>query len=439
MESRIGGGHDETGAHGVEVHAMRINGPAVVAVGAIFAVTLVPAPGGGGGGDAVFCLICGERGLADVILNVLLFAPLGAALARGGGSAVRPVLVGGLVSLTVEVLQIGISGRDASPGDLLMNTLGAALGAFVVRTAGVWVDPPPRRARKFSAAALGGALGVLALGGWLLSPSWPDTVYYGQWTPEFGNLEHYGGRVLDAAVGDLPLPSRRLADSDAVREALARGVELRVDAIAGPPPAGLAPIFNIYDDRQREILFIGAYFEDLVLRYRTRSAEVRLDRPELRWIGGLEGVAEGDPLRLRLRRSEGGYCLEVNGVEHCPPGYTVRDVWGVLYFAESEAPELRDILGLCWLVILFAPAGFWLRRRRDAAVACAATCAGLLAAPAAVGLATTSPAEFAAALAGLGVGAAFRRVAQAMGAGSIGRRADDAASTSAATQRSMRA
>jgi hypothetical protein len=418
---------------------MKINGPAVVAACAIFAVTLVPSPGGGGGGDAVFCLICGERGLADVLLNVLLFAPLGAALARGGGGRFRPVVIGGLVSLTVELLQIGIAGRDASPGDLVVNTLGAALGVWVVRTAGVWFDPPPRRAAGFSAASLGGALGTLALGGWLLSPSWPETVYYGQWTPAFDNLEHYGGRVVDAAVGDLALPSRRLENSDAVREALAGGVELRVDAIAGPPPAGLAPIFNIYDDRQREILFIGAYFDDLVLRYRTRSAEVRLDRPELRWIGGLKGVAEGDPLRLRLRRSEDGYCLEVNGVEHCPPGYTVRDVWGVLYFVESEAAELRDLLGLVWLVVLFAPAGFWLRRGRDAAVACAATCAGLVAAPAAVGLAPTSVAELAAALVGLGVGAALWRIAQATGAGSAGRRAADAASTSAARQRSMRA
>ncbi len=72
----------------------------------------------------------------NVLGNVAAFFPIGLALAGalGPGSRARQVrgaigLCAGL-SLTIELAQLGISGRATDVDDLLFNTLGAALGAL---------------------------------------------------------------------------------------------------------------------------------------------------------------------------------------------------------------------------------------------------------------------------------------------------------------------
>lgn len=84
------------------------------------------------------------RGMIDptyattlLVANVVLFAPLGAALA--GRFATSPawvlVLAAMLVSLGIEAAQAVLNiGRQADVTDLLMNTLGAALGIVAWRT-----------------------------------------------------------------------------------------------------------------------------------------------------------------------------------------------------------------------------------------------------------------------------------------------------------------
>jgi glycopeptide antibiotics resistance protein len=68
------------------------------------------------------------------LLNVLLFVPFGvlAALARPGWSLVRWAAVGFTGSLVIELVQAAVfPGRDATVSDLLTNTLGMVLGAWL--------------------------------------------------------------------------------------------------------------------------------------------------------------------------------------------------------------------------------------------------------------------------------------------------------------------
>ena len=77
------------------------------------------------------CLICGDRGASDAILNVLLFLPLGLLLEVPGWKA-RHVLVAAFVlSLSIEVLQVFVPGRYSNLGDVAWNTSGGWLGAFL--------------------------------------------------------------------------------------------------------------------------------------------------------------------------------------------------------------------------------------------------------------------------------------------------------------------
>ncbi len=70
------------------------------------------------------------RGRAEALANVLLFVPLGVA----GGWLVRrrraPWVLLALAALAVlvEAVQYPVAGRDASLRDVLLNTLGGALG-----------------------------------------------------------------------------------------------------------------------------------------------------------------------------------------------------------------------------------------------------------------------------------------------------------------------
>ena len=56
---------------------------------------------------------------AGVLLNVALFAPLGAALGHRGRSAAEALLIGALLSGSIEIIQLAVPGRDTSLEDAL--------------------------------------------------------------------------------------------------------------------------------------------------------------------------------------------------------------------------------------------------------------------------------------------------------------------------------
>ncbi|MGB9236908.1 MAG: VanZ family protein, partial [Terriglobales bacterium] len=91
-------------------------------------------------------------GIRDMTNNVLAFVPLGfllsAWLARRQsrrGSFWYAVLLGGLVSLTIEILQYFIPMRDSDTLDLLLNTAGTMVGAwlYVLEADNQWLEKAP--------------------------------------------------------------------------------------------------------------------------------------------------------------------------------------------------------------------------------------------------------------------------------------------------------
>src|SRR5690348_2652545 len=74
--------------------------------------------------------------LRDALLNVLIYIPLGAAafmtLARRSGAVANvclSVMIGLVLSTTVEIVQLFDRSRVSSPVDILTNTAGALVGA----------------------------------------------------------------------------------------------------------------------------------------------------------------------------------------------------------------------------------------------------------------------------------------------------------------------
>jgi len=73
------------------------------------------------------------EGIVESVANVALFVPLGAALALREWSIRRVALYAGVLSALIEGAQLlVISGRTASVGDVLLNTLGGVLGAMAM-------------------------------------------------------------------------------------------------------------------------------------------------------------------------------------------------------------------------------------------------------------------------------------------------------------------
>ena len=91
---------------------------------------------------------------AEVLLNTLLFVPLGAALALALGRRAWPlaILAGLAISSAVEFAQRSISGRVPDPNDVLWNTVGAAVGVIAVVILRLAAPRRPAAARARPAA-----------------------------------------------------------------------------------------------------------------------------------------------------------------------------------------------------------------------------------------------------------------------------------------------
>lgn len=370
--------------------------------------TLWPMPGASA--ISGLCLICGSRGLADLLLNIILFMPLGAALALRGHSRRRITTLALLLSTAIEISQFFIPGRDPSVTDVLSNTCGAWLGALVVTSAASWLSPalPPARASRLCRTAIVFVTLICLATGLLLTPDYPDSAYFGQWTPELSHFEQYRGRVLRVRLNGELIADGPVHASDSVRSALQspNGFALEIRAIAGPPPNGLAPLFAIFDEHRREILLVGLERADLVLRVHVRASDARLDRPELVQGSTWSRMRAGDTMTVSLVASGGSYAI--NGIDQ---GFNVGSGWALLMYVRHL--PFQSIAGAAWIAALLLPAGLWARTRIDAGVVAVGVLVSLLLVPALTALQSTPPPQWLGAGIGIGGGLALQRAINA--------------------------
>jgi hypothetical protein len=146
----------------------------------------------------------------DFVLNILLFIPLGAALAGRRWYVVIAASV--LLSLAVEVLQLAQAGRHAGPIDILGNVTGGLLGSLChrVRTSMVRFESGfvSMNRRLFIVVALvaGGApLLAIAVPGTPHDFSNWDSAYGLAISDEFTRDRSWDGTLMAWAVYDRPI------------------------------------------------------------------------------------------------------------------------------------------------------------------------------------------------------------------------------------------
>lgn len=366
----------------------------------------------------IWCMLCGERDAADALMNLALFVPLGLGLAAAGDIPVPRVVMLGLgLAILIEFCQLIIPGRDPSARDVLFNGLGTAIGAALFQARRWWVNPVPRIASRLALGAAATMIAVMAAAGFLLQPSFTRNPYAALWTQEQRRGESYRGRIVEAHAGSIEMPSAHLAFSDSIRALIQAGAELRVRAVAGPPVSRFAPIFAIVDGDSHEQLTLAADANDLILRFRTRSADIRLDRPDVRLRGAMTTLEPGKTMDIRAAWRRGrGWCLSLNQTQQCDLGFTVAEGWRVIYPAFTTPKWLSNATGFFWLVGLTLPVGFWLRTFWPSLLAAASLAIALSAIPRATGLLPTGFLEWCAVASGIVLGRTASRVSTTLNA-----------------------
>jgi VanZ like protein len=314
-----------------------------------------------------WCLICGELGVVDVLLNLLLFVPYGMALFLLGMSWRKACILIVASTITIELLQLTVvSGRDASLSDVLTNSLGGSVGFFLGRNWQRVVFPSRGESRWWACAILGAWLGVQILSAWGLQTELPRSLYYGQWAPALAQFDQFTGTVHRVELDGMPLPNGPIAENAALRRTLLTEPSvLRVAAVSGSSTRRLSPIFSIFDEGYREILVLGQNGRDVVFRLRTRLNLLRLRSPALAVRGALPGD-RGVALAFEASRVGGRLQLNVWSGDSEPTQPTEGELvlspsmsWSFLLPYEQAFGGEQRYLTMLWLAAMLFPAGYW--------------------------------------------------------------------------------
>ncbi len=395
------------------------HGLAAVSLALIAAVTLYPLPGAASRAAAtpLTCIACGELGGVDLLLNVLLFVPLGVGLTLARFSVRRALVLAALLTFLIELLQMKVvPGRDASLGDVLANTLGGGLGAVLGAHWRRWIRPDPRTARRLALAWTLLLTWIWVGSAWGFGPTWPTgSPWFGQWAPDLGHLKHFPGHPLTITAGGEPLLPGPALDQARLEDAVAADPTMRFRAVLGPPTDGLAPVGSIYDGRQREVLLLGQDHRDLAFRTRIRATILRLRNPYATLPGGMAGEpgdtvdAEGSLLegRLILQARNGSRIATRLVPLSASLGWALVAPWNARLDGRTAA------LTALWVGCLLIPLAYWGALAAGAAALLAPATTGVLlvVVPVTAGFPPVGWTEWAAAALGILAGSlAARRV-----------------------------
>ena len=388
---------------------------------AILGLTLVPDPQQApySALTPLTCVVCGTYGGADVFLNLLLFAPLGAGLRLAGWPWPRVVAVAALFSLTVEFLQYSVvTGRDASLSDLLTNTAGAAGAAALAPYLGTLVTPGQVLAERMFLGATGLWLGTLAVSATALMPWLPPGAIRSDCTRSRGKVEVFAGTATSVVLNGVPLPcDAAVPEAGRLRRQLARGeVLLRLAAPSGDPSRGRVAIHAV---RMPETYALLLEQQGRAATFRTPVAGNRLGlySPTL-LLPNAFPTAERVPVQVEagLRDQRMWLALEYSGRQR------VMELWlspshgwtGLIPEGVHTGRRFRAATAL-WVGLLILPAAYWAGFVRQSGWARAGVLAalgvGLGLVPLLTGYSPVHWSEWLGGLAGITAGWALHRLA----------------------------
>ena len=364
--------------HAVTIAAARLS--AILAVCAIAFFTLTTGSESTSGDLAsrwrdVACLTCSRTWLADLIRNIALFVPLGAALVWRGLPMGRVVALGAALSLLIEGLQLfGLpAGRTPALADLVSNTLGTGIGALAVRNAAALAAPSPRMARTLGIAWSALAAAVLGVSAVLLSPAAPPqamprvTASPLPFTPGYG---WFAATASDVSVMGVPVPH---TGSGPVLVAAHRtdSMVAAVSVVGRDRRSGVVPILYVHDpsmtsqspDSTRAHVLLAQHGSAAALSADLRAATWGLHLPFL----SAPGAFDPSRMRVSLQASITSRAWLLGWSDTAAP--TESHVATLLLspalgwtLVQSMVPASGAAAVWCtllWLSLWFVPIGYW--------------------------------------------------------------------------------
>jgi hypothetical protein len=338
---------------------------AAISLALIGLLTLLPQPDEvvRAAATPIYCILCGDLGSVDFLLNVLLFVPLGIGLALAGFSVRRVVVISALTTVCIELLQLGIiAGRDASLGDLVANTLGGGFGALLGVHWRSTVLPDARRARRLALTWALGLAWVWAGTAWALGVALPQGApWYGAWAPDLANYDQFPGQTLGVRVGGEPLLPGSALDQQRIEDVATARPGLAFRAILAERPRSLAPIGMIMDGWRRDALLIGQDRQDLAFQVRMRAAILKLRTPTVNLRDGMAGQP-GDTVDAQGELRNGAFELSSRiGGELRTRRLPLSASWGwslVTPWTSVLGEEVRSLTAF-WIVGLVGVLAYW--------------------------------------------------------------------------------
>jgi VanZ like family len=332
---------------------------------AILFLTLTPNPRPSGPHHLtpLLCLVCGDSGGADVILNLILFMPMALGLALVGWPWGRIVGACFFLSLAVETVQyFPLTGRDASLSDVITNTASGAMGAAIGNRLALLLAPGPLLARRLSLAWAAAWLGLLLLTALALQPWAPADRIHNYCTAAYPTGEVFSGTVRattlngTALVCDQPVPQgvgirRELREGNVVLETVAEAAD----------PARGRQMIQVIRTFATPLVLLSQHGRDAVFQAPTAARAIRLFAPIVRLSRAfptqpgdqieLTGEAAGHRLRLTAVHDGGRRSVELP----LSPSYG----WTLLFAVPIEPGGVLRLLAALWLGGLILPAAYW--------------------------------------------------------------------------------
>lgn len=306
------------------------------------------------------CRICGPLTGVDVIGNLLLFIPLGIGLAVAGVARSKVATIGAIASISIELMQIVIPGRDPSIIDVISNTLGAFTGAVFGAHWRLFVLPTKRESTVLAVGSGAVYIAIVAFVSWALGPSLPDTSWYLE--RAIGTKLRPTGHVIDARASNEPMIGDTLTNVPTVRRDLLDGKRVSVTAEIAPGSTQATSFIQILSTSLDDIVTIDRRHDDAAFFSRMRGSDVRLQRIGVRLPGFFTAASKPDTVKLSGARV--GASLELEGERNGHTSSTSLALtpslgWAFFVPMRDGITGSMAIAGFAWTVLLVLPFAYW--------------------------------------------------------------------------------
>jgi hypothetical protein len=339
----------------------------------IIAATATPAAGRGSDGPpwCMSCPIFGERAGVDIVLNVLLYMPIGAGLALSRRTVGHIALIAFAIASAIETLQVSvIPGRFASISDVITNTAGALLAVAAVRHGRAVLEPTPARSRQLAVFAAALMLAVLHVTMWMQRPVPVPASMSTLWRPspprDGDGGAHGTSRIAYVVLDGRAHPGRmRLAPNEIARLAARERYQLELGFVPAVDDADEDPAFELRDGQGRRVLRVRQDGRHLTADVATRARAFRLRTPTVRLRRVLSSRAERarrlDTAHIAVGAAEGDLWMRARfgtSEAHAEHRAGAFAGWG-LFIPQSNSPIRVRILTFVWIAALILPPVYW--------------------------------------------------------------------------------